>query len=279
MSAQVPKKFMSAMHMLGNLHPLSWSRQIKVCKQIGRVTDNQPRNKLRDPLKAQWQRRRDAQHEIDHLQRQTDESILAIAHSIKGFEFLEKIYGFRVDRFNSETLQMSFGNRSMFRSRIDGKGTASETGPTLVYSLGHTGEFATILYPAKSDIARTKEDHIFIQIGETSSIKIIEGMKRDLALLVAYAHVSSIDMQPTRRESLSIWLLRLYAPRSENGEFKKPPLWRGLLALVGFGARTFTTASLLSILKPLGLAVLLALLAYFGWAGLTDLVLSFSTHK
>lgn len=233
-------------------------------------------NKIKNPLEAQRRRRQNARHEIDNLRNQSDEAIFGKARSIKGFEVLENIYGFHIDRFHPDTLQMSFGNRSMFRLTVDLKKTAAETGPTLLYSLGHTGFFSTILYPAKSDIARTHEDYLFLQIGETSSFKLIEGMENDLKMLVAYAHVSSIDMTPSLRERISVGLLRWFSHRGEKGEFKKPPFWNGLLGFAAFGARTFATASLLSLLKPLGIAILLVLLAIFGLHGLNDLVRSFA---
>jgi hypothetical protein len=227
-----------------------------------------------NPLEAQWRRRQNARHEIDNLRRQSDEAILAKARAVVGFASLESIYGFHIDRFHPDTLQLSFGNRSMFRLTIDLKKTAAENGPSLLYSLGHTGFFSTMLYPAKSDIARTHEDYLFLQIGETSSIKLIEGMESDLKMLVAYAHVSSIDMMPTLRERVGVGLLRWFSYRGEKGEFKRPPIWRGILGLASFGARTFATASFLSLLKPLGVAILLILLASVGLDGLESLVRS-----
>ncbi|HTN15766.1 MAG TPA: hypothetical protein VL094_13265, partial [Sphingomonadaceae bacterium] len=123
----------------------------------------------RDPLLATWQRRRDMRHEIAYLQSLSDEEIQQRARQVSGFNELERIYNFWIDRSNPDTLQLSFGNRSMFRLTTDRSKTAAENGPTIVYSLGDIG-FATILYPAKSDLARTFEDHIFLQIGATSGI-------------------------------------------------------------------------------------------------------------
>lgn len=231
---------------------------------------------MKNPLEVQRKRRQNARHEIQNLKNQTDEAIFAKARSIEGFESLEKIYNFYIDRSHPDTLQMSFGNRSMFRLTVNLEKTAAEEGPTLLYSLGHTGFFSTILYPAKSDISHTHEDYLFLQIGETSSQNLIEGMGSDLKMLVAYAHVSSIDMIPSPRERISIGLLRWFAHRGEKGEFKRPPFWTSLLCFAAFGARTLATASFLSLLKPLGIAVLLVLLAFFGLDGLNDLVRSFA---
>ena len=218
----------------------------------------------RDPLLAKWQRRRDLRHEISLLQNLTDEAILAKARRVPGFGELERIYSFWIDRSNPDTLQLSFGNRSMFRLTTDQTKTAAENGPTLVYSLGDIG-FATILYPAQSDLARTFEDHLFLQIGATSGMRLIDGMERDLNILVAYAHVSSIDMTPTLGERWRIWLLRRLCNRSEDGKFRKAPGWSAVLGIAGFGARTFVTASFLSILKPIGFALALWVVAWLGW--------------
>lgn len=218
----------------------------------------------RNPLLAKWQRRRDMRHEISYLQSLSDEEILQRARQVSGFNELERIYSFWIDRSNPDTLQLSFGNRSMFRLTTDRSKTAAENGPTLVYSLGDIG-FATILYPAKSDLARTFEDHVFLQIGATSGIKIAEGMERDLTILVAYAHVSSIDMTATLGERWRIWLLRQVCNRAEDGKFRKAPSWSAMLGLAGFGARTFVTASFLSIIKPIGFALALWVVAWLGW--------------
>jgi hypothetical protein len=217
----------------------------------------------RNPLHAAWQRRQDLRHEIDLLRNQTDDAILAIARSVPGFDDLERIYGFHIDRWNPDTLQLSFGNRSMFRPTVDRKRTASESGPTLVYSFGDAA-IVTVLYPAKSDLARVHEDHLFLQIGATSGSMLLEGMRRDIRVLVAYAQVTSIDLAASWRARLWIWILRLLCARQQDGRFSKPPLWGKAAGLFGFGSRMLATASLTSLLKPLGLAILIALLAKCG---------------
>ena len=222
-----------------------------------------PDDPKRDPLHAAWRRRCDLRHEIDLLRAQTDEAILGVARSVHGFEDLERIYGFWIDRGNPDTLQLSFGRRSMFRPTVDRRRTASETGPTLVYSFGDRA-IVTVLYPAKSDLARVHEDHLFLQIGATSGGILLEGMRRDVRVLVAYAQVTSIDLTASWRARLRIWILRLLCARTEDGKFRKPPLWGKVTGLVGFGSRTLATASLTSLLKPLGLAILIALLAKCG---------------
>jgi hypothetical protein len=106
---------------------------------------------------------------------------------------------------------------------------------------------------------------VFHQIGATSGIKIAEGMERDLKILVAYAHVSSIDMTATLGERWRIWLLRQVCNRGEDGKFRKAPGWSAMLGIAGFGARTFVTASFLSIIKPIGFALALWVVAWLGW--------------
>jgi hypothetical protein len=222
-----------------------------------------PDDPKRNPLYAGWQRRQDMRHEIDLLRNQTDDEILRIARSVPGFDGLERIYSFHVDRWNPDTLQLSFGHRSMFRPTVDRKRTASETGPTLVYSFGEAG-IVTVLYPANSDLARVHEDHLYLQIGAKSGSILLEGMRRDIRVLVAYAQVTSIDLAASWRARLRICALRLLCARQQDGKFRKPPLWGKLTGLVGFGSRTLATASLTSLLKPLGLAILIALLAKCG---------------
>ncbi|MBY8821089.1 hypothetical protein [Sphingomonas colocasiae] len=226
---------------------------------------NEPR---RHPLAAHFKRRSEMRHEIGLLRNLPDDEILAACRSTPGFDDLESIYNFYIDRTHPHTLQLSFGNRSMFRMTPDLKKTAAESGPTLVYSF--SGEqFVTILYPAKSDIARTHEDHLFLQIGETSAIKLIEGMPGDLRDLVAYAHVSSVDMESSFYEDVRIWALRWSCPRGEDGKFEKPRIWLTLLTLAKFGTRTATTSLIVSILKPMGVLIAGVLLAWLGFeAGL-----------
>ena len=238
------------------------------------MPNNESNKKPQHPLQAHFYRREVARHEVNWLRQQKDDEILAKARAIVGFVELERLYSFYIDRNHPDTLALTFGNRSLFRLTIDQKKTASESGPTLLYSLGHEGFFSTILYPAKSDYGSTFEDHLFLQIGETSSNKLIEGMQRDLKTLVAYAHVSSIEMEASYRERFSIWLLRLFARRTEKGQFKSPPFWQYLLGIVNFGGRTIATAIVLSLFKPFGVVVLLICFGYFGLDGLENLARS-----
>lgn len=231
-----------------------------------------PDNGESNPLASQWQVRQDARHELALLKSQSDDAILVMARSVRGFAALERLYDFYISREVKDTLQLSFGHRSMFRATADQKKTAAEDGPSLVYSLGPTGQFSTILYPVKSDLGRPYEDHLFLQIGASSATKLIEGMPNDLRLMVAYAHVTSIDMSATWSERARIWLLRLLCHRGQDGKFRKAPIWSAMLGFAGFGARTFATASILSLLKPLGLVLLLIVLAWFGWDSLASLV-------
>ncbi len=230
----------------------------------------------RNPLSLQWQVRCDARHELALLRNQSDDAILGMARNVRGFSALEDVYNFYVSRAVKDTLQLSFGHRSMFRATADQKKTAVEAGPSLVYSLGPTGQFSTILYPARSDLGRPHEDHLFLQIGATSATRLIEGMPKDLRLMVAYAHVSSIDMTATWGERARIWWLRQLCHRGQDGKFRKAPILSTLLGFASFGARTFATASLLSLLKPLGLVLLLIFLAWAGWDSLASLLQGFA---
>jgi hypothetical protein len=231
--------------------------------------------KEKNPLEDCFRHRKYARYEIDSLRNQSDEAILAKARSVHGFKVLEEIYSFRIDRSNPDTLQLGFGMRPMGGVAPVSRLLALEDGPVLLYSLAYSGYFLTILYPAKSDIHNTFEDHLFLQIGETSSLNLINTMKSDLRLLVAYAHTSSIDMKPTLRERVSVELLRLFASRGEKGQFKKPPVWSGFLVVCVFGARVITMASISAMVRPLGIAIVLMILGYFGFGGLRELVVEF----
>lgn len=106
----------------------------------------------------------------------SDALVRRSAKTISRFDALEKLYSFYVGAPYPETLQLWFGNRSMFRKNLSG-GTAVEKGPVLVYSLGPTGEVAVILYPASSSVANPVEDHIFLAIGRFSGYQLLKRLQ------------------------------------------------------------------------------------------------------
>ena len=160
----------------------------------------------------------------------------------------------------------------MFRMTTDRKKTAVENGPTLVYSSGPDGSIATILYPVKSDLAQVHEDHLFLGVRATSGIKLLEGMRNDVRDLVAYAHVSSIDMDATWGEWIRIGALRIMHPRGQKGSFERAPIWAVMMWLTNFATRTAASAGILAILKPIGFGIALLGLLWLGWEKLAEIL-------
>lgn len=189
---------------------------------------------MKDRFEEKSRCRKHASYEIAALKSLDDDAILIVARSIDGFSFLEQNYSFRIDRSQAETLQLSFGKRKMETLGGSWHDAKVECGPTLLYSLGRGGFFLTVVYPMNSEYSQPLEDHLFLQIGETSSLNLISRMEGDLRLLVAYAHVTSIDMTSTLKENISVRLLRLFSSRGEKGEFKRPPFWTFILKCFKF---------------------------------------------
>jgi len=176
-------------------------------------------------------------------------------------------------------LNLSFGNRSMFRLTTDLKKTAAEDGPTLSYTMGPDGTISTILYPVKSDLAHVHEDHLFLGIGSTSGINLLEGMRNDVRDLVAYAHVSSIDMDATWGEWIRIGALRIMRPRGQKGSFERAPIWGAMMGITNFATRTAASAGILAVLKPIGLGIALLVLAWLGWEALAEVLQTMISAK
>jgi hypothetical protein len=232
-----------------------------------------------NPLLAPWQRRKDRAHELRLLRGLTDWTIMETCRSVHGFKSLEAIYSFYISREHPDTLELAFGNRPMFRLKVDQKSLAVENGPTLLYSMGPDGTISTILYPVKSDLASVNEDHLFLGIGATSGCKLIEGMRNDVRDLVAYAHVSSIDMDATWGERLRIGALRIMRPRAQKGTFEQAPIWSAFMGITNFATRAAASTGLLAIFKPVGLGAALLLIGWLGWETLADILRSMISAK
>lgn|GEM_PF-2357694 len=138
-------------------------------------------------------------------------------------------------------LQVRFGNRPMPGRRNITGGIAVESGPTLVYSRGPSGEMAVIMYPVKSDVANVEEDAIILRIGFIDYWGLHLGAQQDVRDLIAYAYVTSIDLKPTWGQRQRIRWLRFARRQIVNGEHKYPArttaMWK-LLGLVGSGSVT-----------------------------------------
>jgi hypothetical protein len=185
---------------------------------------------------------------------------------------LEEGYGgHSVEDFAQDALQVRYGERLMGRETVDGK-TAIETGPTLLYSLGPSGDVAVSLYPAKSAVARPFEDHIYLRIGRLKADQLHKRLKRDLADLVAYGHVTSLDGTPTSRERLRVWWLRRTHPMQIGAKFAKASSVQQVGGAIEFTSRTMATALLGALLKPIGILVVVALLIRYGMPQLASII-------
>jgi hypothetical protein len=218
-----------------------------------------------DPFKRSADRRFSAGIEFSVFRDQAldliNESIIKLAR----FQSLENMFSFFVTTPSKETIQAEFGRRSMFRRTPDGN-LAIEKGATLLYSLGGTGDIAISLYPCKSNIANTTEDHIYLYIGKLTAYQLQKRVPSDVADLVAYVYVSSPDSTPTLREKTRIWLLRKTRSMQIDGKFTNPAASSYLYKGVEFASKSFLSAAFMSILKPIGLGVAILILGYFGFS-------------
>jgi hypothetical protein len=165
------------------------------------------------------------------------------------------------------TYQISFGHRPMRRRDLGGK-WAVEEGATLHYSLGDGGHVATTLYGAESELGRMDEKMIFLRIGYYSGYQLKTFLKRDIRDLTSYMYVSSVDTEPTLRQRARVWFLRHFHPVQVDGKFEhaKGNKWVGSAA--DFTARTL----LLVLLKPIGIAVAISVLAILGYEQLATAI-------
>lgn len=208
---------------------------------------------------------RAAQIEFDYFRRHARGYIDRALEGNARFIQLRDSFSFYVVDSDADRLQIFFGQRSMFRKSADGK-LAIESGLTLLYTLGGDGSVAVILYPVASGIAKPIEDHLFLAIQRLTGHQLLARLKQDLAQLIAYGHVTSIDAAPTLGERLNIWWLRFAQPKQIEGKFTPAEL-PGLASKLG-GA--FGTSLLAALMRPLVLIGVIAALLYLGRDELAD---------
>ena len=156
------------------------------------------------------------------------------------FPYLESMFAFfRMNDGREDALQFDFGSRSMFRKAPDGS-VAAEKGPTLLYLVGPSGDVSTILYPAKSNIAIVSEDCIYLRLGFYTSAQLRGWLKVDLDDLIAYTHVTSFDGNPTLRERVRVFWLRLTRPLGVKNEFTAAAILRYTGVAAVFAAKAMT---------------------------------------
>ncbi|ASQ13113.1 hypothetical protein [Sinorhizobium meliloti] len=138
-------------------------------------------------------------------------------------------------------VQVRFGSRPMGGRRTGSGGIAFETGPTLVYSRGPTGEMAVIMYPIGSQVASVPEDSLVLRIGYYDYWDLYLGVRQDMRDLMAYAYVTSIDLKPTLGQSLRIRWLRFASRQHVDGKHQYSPLRTGIWTLLKLaGSGTFS---------------------------------------
>lgn len=187
------------------------------------------------------------------------------------FEPLAAAYSFYVDDKDSDRLQLWFANRSMFRK--DNRGaTAVEDGPALLYSLGPTGHVAIALYPAKSGLARVTEDHLYLDTGSFGGLQLSERLPRDIADLVAYGHVTSLDGDPTLLERLRVGWLRWTRSTQLGGQHTSAAVRRAMYRIVEFLMRVVGAAIFGSLFRPWGIVIALLIATWFGWSHIAALL-------
>lgn len=206
-------------------------------------------------------RRQVARIEFDVFQEKAYDAVKAASETIPRFTALERNFGFYVKNFHPDTVQIFFGQRSMFRKDIEGK-TASERGLCLLYSLGPTGDVAVTIYPCNSSLGKVTEDHIYIGLGRFSAYRLLNRVQSDMRLLVAYGYVSSLDTDPTWQERLRIAWLRRIKPSQIDGKF----VANGRVLLTSSIKAAFSSAAsgaFAALMRPLGTVIIIIVLIYF----------------
>jgi len=110
-------------------------------------------------------------------------------------------------------------------------------------------------------------------------MKLKDGMRNDIRDLVAYAHVSSLQMDATWGEKMRIGALRITRPRGRDGSFERAPIWSNLLGFTNFVTRTTATAGVMAMFRPVGIAIALIALVWFGFDEMAQIVKAMVSAK
>lgn len=226
--------------------------------------------RLQNPFSRKWRRFKDAEHDMRHYKMTAPATIALLTPTLKGFIELEAYTGFHVFDDHPQTLQASFAHRLIGRRTINGE-TASENGASLVYSQGPTGDIATILYPARSDVARVSENLIFLRGRRRSASKLLEGLERDLSDLVAYELVTSLDGDASLAQILRVWWLRTTRSKQRDSGYDKPQTHRSITDIasaLGGKAVGGSISGVFKFVAPLALGIALTYLGFVGAAAL-----------
>lgn len=124
-----------------------------------------------------------------------------------------------------------------------------------------------VLYPAKSEVMKAKEDFIIRDIGNMTCYQLRQRIRRDLNDLVAYNYATGVDGSPTSAEHARVWWMRLVCRMQVDGR-QSIRTTQYLYQGVGFLARS----SLIAMLRPWGILVLILILLWLGWSPLIEVL-------
>lgn len=222
-----------------------------------------------NPFFRKWLTFKHAEHEMRYLKAFAPARIEEISQSIPGFAELKSAYNFYVHNNVEMTVQASFGNRLMGRRTLKGV-NASENGPTLVYSQGPTGNIVILLYPPSSELGSVYEKLIILRKQERSAMWLMDGLRRDIKDLIAYAHVASIDGNPNWRQRWRIQWLRLTRTSQRVEDFPKVTMHRPVTDFAKKLPTTFAASAVTSLIKLILPFLLGAVFGFFGLQGLSE---------
>lgn len=84
-------------------------------------------------------------------------------------------------------------------------------------------------------------------------------------------------MDATWGERFRVSALRIMCPRGQEGVFKRAPIWSALMGITNFATRTAASAGIVAVLKPIGIAIALLVIVWFGWDALADILRAMAT--
>lgn len=233
------------------------------------IVPNMKKHRPENPFYFGWRRRKDAMYDFELFKDYAEEHFLEIIESKKHFNTLKKFTDFVVIPREPTAFQAGFGSRPMGWRTVGDK-NASEDGATIVYSLGPSGMISTMLFPAKSDLAQTMEEVIFLRIKRMGGAPLIDCIEKDVRRLVAYERVSSLDANANFRERIWIWWLRSTCRTQTNGEHQTAKSSEWASKFLKSSSFVFWSSLLKILATPVIILLLLAILITFNQREIID---------